>query len=643
MGKFDTLRRSQLITPFGIGSMIDLPEETFMTAGLDVWPSETAQNDIREAVLNDTTIRDERLEKRLTKLLGRPVNYFLSPTVGRSPLGYTEPPQNQHMKFYRFPSWLQCPNCKVLKYFPLDYSKTPRCNNPTRLFEGTGQMCSSMRRGPIMKPVRFLIACSDGHIDDFPWSRWVHGDNDNNCSGGSGDLYLLSSAQADLTGIYVQCKKCGKKRSMGSANNKQSLKKILFENKCTGRNPWLGKNHNNDDCSNDPQLVYRASSSIYFANTISSILIPPYSKAINVYLNNNRRLWSDIEGFFDEGATKVNGNLEINETIVRYLERAALRAQFDKEIFIETVKNKYLNQSANIEAEDVDDEKFRFKEYMAFSKNVRPALEDRNDFDIYPCDLSKYENWVSEYFMKIIRVERLKETRAFTGFSRIKPINPGEEKIQINRNNKKWLPAIEVRGEGIFLEFNFEKIEEWKNIFKEFGEGENLDYQIKQNERLKKPNFTRRSGTNDVMMLVHTFAHLFIRQLSFECGYDASSLKERLFVGKDGEQEMCGVLIYTASGDAEGSLGGLVERARPGLIENTIRSAIDEAHFCSNDPICHETDRQGLEGFNVSACHSCVLLPETSCEHNNLLLDRRCVIGTFDNPEVGYFSELMDR
>ena len=121
MGKFDTLRRSQLITPFGIGSMIDLPEETFMTAGLDVWPSETAQNDIREAVLNDTTIRDERLEKRLTKLLGRPVNYFLSPTVGRSPLGYTEPPQNQHMKFYRFPSWLQCPNCKVLKYFPLDY------------------------------------------------------------------------------------------------------------------------------------------------------------------------------------------------------------------------------------------------------------------------------------------------------------------------------------------------------------------------------------------------------------------------------------------------------------------------------------------------------------------------------------------
>ena len=141
--------------------------------------------------------------------------------------------------------------------------------------------------------------------------------------------------------------------------------------------------------------------------------------------------------------------------------------------------------------------------------------------------------------------------------------------------------------------------------------------------------------------MVHTFAHLFINQLSFECGYDASSLKERIYVGKDNDQEMCGVLIYTASGDSEGSLGGLVDRAKPSLLEETIKTGILEANTCSNDPICHETDRQGLEGFNVSACHSCCLLPETSCEHNNLLLDRRTLIGTFEDQTLGFFDELV--
>ena len=114
--------------------------------------------------------------------------------------------------------------------------------------------------------------------------------------------------------------------------------------------------------------------------------------------------------------------------------------------------------------------------------------------------------------------------------------------------------------------------------------------------------FSRRNECDDKFILIHTFSHVLIRQLTFECGYDASSLKERLYSGIDEDgTEMAGVLIYTASGDLEGSLGGLVERAKPEYFENTVRMAIEEAKFCSNDPICHETDRQGLEGYNVSA------------------------------------------
>ena len=124
MGIFDSLRRGQLIVPFGIGAMIDLPDETLMTAGLDVWPSEYRTNAIaKEAIISNTIIRDERLEKRLSKLLKKDIEYFLSPTQGIDPLSFSEPKYHQHMRFYRFPTWLQCPRCKVLIQFQLNHSE----------------------------------------------------------------------------------------------------------------------------------------------------------------------------------------------------------------------------------------------------------------------------------------------------------------------------------------------------------------------------------------------------------------------------------------------------------------------------------------------------------------------------------------
>ena len=164
----------------------------------------------------------------------------------------------------------------------------------------------------------------------------------------------------------------------------------------------------------------------------------------------------------------------------------------------------------------------------------------------------------------------------------------------------------------VFIEFNKEKLNSWAATFKKAGSGERLNQQINNAINNGKINFSRRNACDDKFILIHTFSHVLIRQLTFECGYDASSLKERLYSGIDEDgTEMAGVLIYTASGDSEGSLGGLVERAKPEYFENTVRMAIEEAKFCSNDPICHETDKQGLEGYNVSACHACALLPET--------------------------------
>ena len=106
---------------------------------------------------------------------------------------------------------------------------------------------------------------------------------------------------------------------------------------------------------------------------------------------------------------------------------------------------------------------------------------------------------------------------------------------------------------------------------------------------------------------------------------------------------MCGVLIYTASGDSEGSLGGLVRQGEPGKLEDTIMAAIHNAEWCSSDPICIKSTGQGPESCNLAACHNCALLPETCCECGNRLLDRGLVIGTLDETEIGYFSSLRNK
>ena len=241
-------------------------------------------------------------------------------------------------------------------------------------------------------------------------------------------------------------------------------------------------------------------------------------------------------------------------------------------------------------------------------------------------------------------VNQLKETRVFTGFSRIKPLSTGDpNEARISNNNFNWLPAIETRGEGIFFQFNSELLSVWEEKRMRNGLAARINVSVKKRIADGVPNLTRRDGPiTERLLLAHSFSHALIRQLAFECGYDASSLKERLFVGVDANREMCSVLIYTASGDSEGSLGGLVERARPEFLGNTIQSAIREAAFCSNDPVCAETGFQGLNNDNVVACHACNMLPETCCEHSNFLLDRSALVGTYEEPESGFFAELVN-
>ncbi|MDV7195945.1 DUF1998 domain-containing protein [Rhodococcus kroppenstedtii] len=144
-------------------------------------------------------------------------------------------------------------------------------------------------------------------------------------------------------------------------------------------------------------------------------------------------------------------------------------------------------------------------------------------------------------------------------------------------------------------------------------------------------------------LLLHTLGHLLINELIFACGYSSASLRERLYVSSAGGREMAGLLIYTAAGDSEGTMGGLVRMARPENLRSVFAAAISNARWCSTDPICMDAGEkgQGPDSCNLAACHGCALLPETSCEEFNRFLDRGVVVGTFADPAMGYFSDFV--
>lgn len=196
-----------------------------------------------------------------------------------------------------------------------------------------------------------------------------------------------------------------------------------------------------------------------------------------------------------------------------------------------------------------------------------------------------------------------------------------------------------VRGEGIFLEFDLDAIERWMS---ESGiSGHHSTFLRAQEQRILERGGEARTLSPKFVAL-HTFAHLLIRQLANDCGYGSASLRERIYCETTpGAEPMQGVLIYTASGDSEGTLGGLVRQGEPGRLEYTIARAIHDARWCSADPICLESAGQGSESGNLAACHGCTLLPETSCEEGNRLLDRQSLIGLPTRPEIGLWMRTM--
>ena len=609
------MRRSALIGPWGVGAIVPFPnDESLMIAGLDMW----RYNNERQFV-----IEDERLIKRLgVKELRWPPDFR----------DRNEDPENCNLTIpaVRFPTWLYCPFCGTMRKVTF-YSdeKAPECD----CFQWkNGRKCNpSNKYRHRLIPERFVVVCPNGHIDDFPVAEWLHSDwryhyNPTTCR----IRRSTGGASASLTGVFYECT-CGAKKSIAGATRPGALGKIGYH--CNSSQPWLGiSSEDGEFCNCNPddiKVLLRGATNVWFADTRSSIHIPTDSESTS------RKIIDILDTNYNTLKNhRING--EWNREIINFL---AERANIDKE----TLFNAFIERERNIEcttesSEEMSEDEYRLAEYKVLIKN---SGSDKQDFHSTNYPITYYNPVIQKYFKSISLVPKLRETRAFVGFSRLdyNDIPIAERKKMLRTGNENWLPAIEVCGEGIFFEFNDELLSQWARSANVKARIAMLDHSYKESKSGKAVSGSLRPE----FVLIHTFAHLIINQLSFECGYGSSSIRERIYCEKTSNlYKMNGVLIYTASGDSEGSLGGLVRQGKPGRIEDTIKDAIQNALWCTSDPICIQSLGQGPESCNLAACHNCALLPETCCENKNRLLDRGVVVGLLDDVDVGFFKELRN-
>ncbi|MDC0937866.1 DUF1998 domain-containing protein [Pelagibacteraceae bacterium] len=636
-----SIRRSQIISIFGVGSIYLFKnhfsktgdQDSLMLAGLDAWEDSF----VNRKFPDEWKIFEPRLQAILNK------EFFLEPFDFRQ-YSYEEELKYKFLPYLRFPLWHYCHQCNCMQKISTFSSDAPRCNpkkdrNGKLLHEKYFKSCSKNNetwKKKFLIPVRFMMICDNGHIDDFPFVEWVHRKNKKNYDPEKCELRFVDGRGGNnsLMNVRVDCVRCNEGYSLAQAlNNNEDinpLKKII-NYKCTGNKPWLGNNQNDKGCVAIPKVVLRQASNVYYPVVKSSIFIPVKTGKVDrriMEFINKKEIWSGIKEF-----SKNQSNLDA------FLSLQIRKLNLDKKKVLEAIDLK-LKGIDNQKNETINDEElYKYQEYN-FIKNKDPQDNEDLELKIKKIPMENYGD-LNKYFSNIFLIDSLVETRIQTGFTRSLPYDPSKDSnVQpLSLENLDWLPGTIVKGEGIFLELNEKKILEWSEQFKS-------DHLIKINDsynKIRKSRGLEEKKLNSKFFLVHTLSHLLINQLSYSCGYGSSSLRERIYCNLDHpDKNMNGVLIYTASGDSEGSLGGLVREGEPKNIEKIIKQSLVKARVCSYDPVCLEHKSQGLNGTNASACHACSFLPETSCEESNQLLDRTTIIGDFKNNQKGYFDDLIN-
>lgn len=621
------IRRAQLVAPFGVGALSVVRDGTsVITCGTDHW-YERETGDESGQTIDQAEYRIE--EWRLQRRLG--VDHFMLPPDFRIRRHGDEAPNFYlTVPFLRFPKWHFCPSCSSLMEVPLTVRTRQAC--PTCL--------QTKKKRVVILQVPFVAMCDRGHLQDFPWCEWVHRTATPMCKG---NLKLLATGGASLSAQKVQCS-CGAERTLAQITTADPSGQSTFLSSnldqggtvypCRGMRPWLGL-ETGEGCSSALRGSLRSASNLYFADVQTALYLPRSGASASSQLID--RLQEPPLSTLISLLTNLNQT--ITPQMLRNQHSKILQKYADQQvadaISVVTETNQGVGE-AGIPGDDAETA-FRRAEFA-----VLKTSRDEEQLLIRGPNMAEYESQVTEVFERIMLVHKLRETRAFAGFTRVYPAGAAtrEEKMRLLRrepSQEPWLPAYVVYGEGLFFLFREDLVRAWEGREAVKARIASLDahYTEQQlNRRQPAESITPR------FVLLHTIAHLLMNRLTFECGYSSAALRERLYMSPNQEAPMAGLLIYTAAGDAEGTMGGLVRMGKPGYLEPLVRRALEAASWCSADPVCMEMGRHGGQGpdsCNLAACHGCALVPETACEHFNRFLDRACVIGDREALNLGFF------
>lgn len=530
--------------------------------------------------LDDWPKGDAIAEPRLARSLG--VSEFRSPPTWRGARG--------DVPAVRFPEWSFCTSCRRLgPHWTIVDSGTKRCSD-----------CNE----PV-SPSRFVSCCLNGHIEDFPYRAWVH--EDASVKADAHSLKLIAQGHTSaLSDLIVTCS-CGQRRSMAGAFDLTALRGIK---RCFGARPWLETP--DPSCDQELRTLQRGSSNVWFAVVRSAISIPSVTNLAESYVALKLNDFN-TKATAEQIADTLNPPLGCSTAD---LARAIVRLR---------------NPAAGAPAPS--DRELRAEEYTAL---VRGAGAVKSDDQFLCEEVDLVGSDVPEIVAQVSRVGRLREVRALTGFTRIVP-STDENDVAVaplvDSGRPHWLPAVEVLGEGVFVRLDEDLLDAW--VASEFALARSR-LLLQSQANVSQHSLTAGMEVSPKSLALHSLAHVLVDEMSLTSGYPAASLRERVY----DEEGQSGILIYTATADSAGSLGGLAGLSDPDRFRQTLANGIRRARWCTADPVCIESHGSGVNGMNLAACHACLLLPETSCERFNLTLDRACLIGLPDRPTDGLLEAL---
>jgi hypothetical protein len=593
------LRRSQTLAPFGVGAIFDVLGESLVAEDTTRWYG-----------------RPEVIDAgRIARLFGVDELRTAPPAPENGGLA-----KGPGLPFFRFPQWMFCPRCRRMERWSYPREKP-----------GARPTCGSCAHRAQLVPMRFVMICGNGHLDDVDWGRWAHSASrdaaQQRCQRHELFFRVDSRAGGGLESLIVQCATCKSGRNLRGIASPETPRRLGL--RCRGRQPWQSAAQG-ETCDANPVIVQRGASNVHFPVVASAIDIPPGSD-----FENYGAMTIAIRNDLNFKALEANPSHPLREGLIDILVAKFAVDRDEVEQLLTTLRS---DERSPVNAEDSFEGVLR-DEWDAFT-NRRAKRPDPNDRFVAehrdPDDRSRpgarsiSADLIAKDLAHLVLAPRLREIRALRGFYRYDMLRLTAPDIGAGLN---WLPAVEVYGEGVFFALREERLVAWE------ARPEVAARCAVLHKRLQSSIWSRfLPPVSPRFVMLHTLAHLLMRQLTYESGYSSASLRERLYIG-DGSsiRPMAGALIYTGAGDSEGTLGGLVRNGEPDWFIPTILAALRSASWCSLDPVCRESAGQGPDSLSLAACHACSLVSETSCDHANSLLDRQLVI----DPNIGYFARVM--